>query len=125
MRNIIGASAIAITAIVALASGTAQAVVYRCEDGGKVIYSDRPCGDGAKPLAPTVGAKPVAPKAGDEREQVGDLARRKNDVAPCVERLYNAWYAQHKAKPSKGARDAKLVDVRDQCRKDAGLPPLR
>ncbi len=54
-----------------------------------------------------------------------DSAQRSKQVPPCVDRRYNAWFAKHKSPPPGDAREAKLREVRDQCRIEAGLAPRR
>jgi hypothetical protein len=50
----------------------AQTTMYRCQDGAKVIYSDRPCFTG-------VEVKRLAPNGGPTREDV-EKARMKSKV---------------------------------------------
>lgn len=55
-----------------LSSTAAAQTMYRCQDGAKVVYSDRPCLSG-------VEVKRIAPNGGPTREEV-EKARMKSRV---------------------------------------------
>lgn len=77
------------------------ASVYRCEQDGRVVFTDRPCSAGAQPLperSPSVlpgGAAADLAKAHDERRRRANDARRKADAQ---------WLQAHEARKAEEAR---------------------
>lgn len=48
--RLFGTAAFGLTGLTGLTSAVAQAETYRCTEHGKVIFSDRVCGDNAEPI---------------------------------------------------------------------------
>src|SRR5947209_7304318 len=109
-------------------SSSAQAVVYRCELEGKVVYSDRPCSDDARTLSPlpkterprTTGPAPVTRQPGNPsptKDSAGaapnaqsspgestpelEAQRQQAALAQCVADTYNGWYFRQEPRPSR------------------------
>lgn len=88
-----------------LASPAAWAEVYRCEQDGKTVYTDRPCAQGAAPYAAqkpmtVLPATPAASATELEKAHDARAAReRQNRDAADAE-----WLRQHQAKKDKAER---------------------
>lgn len=101
-------SAILLAIWVFLASGVVHAQIYKCEQGGRLVFSDRPCGDDAEVIeqrtATQVGGSLANPAAEGflqhratketvERidRQIADLERRKSNVRQMMDRDLAEW----------------------------------
>lgn len=110
-----------------LAALPAAAAVYRCEVGGRPVYTDRPCAAGEAPHAlPQISTLPAAGEADlakehDARVERGRKAREKDDAA---------WLKSYEAAKNRDARmDAVIADGKvlkdmnaDQVRRALGSP---
>lgn len=104
-----------------------EAAVYRCEVGGKPVYTDRPCAAGVAPHAmPQISTVPAAGESDlaqehDARKDRGRKARDKDDAA---------WLKSHaEAKDREARMNAAIADKKalkdmnpDEVRRALGSP---
>jgi ankyrin repeat protein len=120
------------------AFSSSEAQTYRCVDGGKVVYSDRPCSDNVKPVdigLPTGAASRIGEdtqprtspisdarsdwdpaKHGGETYEAHQKSQLQGKLVQCIVDEYNAWSRTQKARPSSEAREAQMAKVREECR---------
>lgn len=110
-----------------LFSVAVEAAVYRCEVGGKPVYTDQPCAAGVAPhRMPQISTVPAAADADlakehDARIERGRAAREKGDAA---------WLKEHAESKEQEARmNAAIADKKalkdmtpDQVRRALGSP---
>ena len=111
-----------------LLTGAAQAAaVYRCEVGGKMVYTDKPCASGSAPHA-------MAPLSTMPAAEGGDLAQdydaRKQSSRETKDKEDAAWLKAHAAEKAESARmdgavrEGKVLKdmTADQVRRTLGSP---
>lgn len=109
------------------------AQVYRCTDAGKIVYSDRPCGQSADsagiksaagastksaPQPVPVGGNPARNPAqhGGETYEADQKSELQAKLVQCITDGYNAWIKRQTPRPSAAARDAQLTKIQEECR---------
>lgn len=100
-------------AVVSAVCLPAHAQVYKCQEGGKTVFSDRPCGAGAK----VIDASPATGE-GDRSEYNSSAARlqRNTEYLREKEQREDAARAQRYAEEDRAKRLAE-IDRRQQVRR--------
>lgn len=100
--------AVLIAAVMLIVSSFAHATIYRCEENGRLVFSDRPCGDDAEIIeqrsATQVGGSLANPAAEEFLQyratkeavskldrQIADFERRKANVRQMMDRDLAEW----------------------------------
>lgn len=113
--------------LAALPTTSTAAPVYRCEIEGRVVYTDRPCGQGAAPRQlPALVTLPAAPPT----ELTMERGRREAEAREAHDRESAAWLKAHEAGKVEEARMRAAVDEgrilkgmsADQVRRALGSP---
>ncbi|HVO89561.1 MAG TPA: DUF4124 domain-containing protein [Casimicrobiaceae bacterium] len=132
-------ASIALCALVMLASGPALGEVFRCDENGKVVYSDRPCGKQRKPvfgskakpppveIGSSAPSKAPAPNPNVESPSDGRLQpvltrEASAQLTRCVAESFNRWYLAQDPKPGREVEQAQLKTFDQTCRKQLDLP---
>lgn len=77
------------------------AQVYRCEQGGTVRYSDKPCASGAQPVELP---KPIVVPAGPKADLLGEAERRRNQQRQARDTADAQWLQDHETRKSEEDR---------------------
>lgn len=90
-----------------IAASSAQAQMFKCTDGGRTVFSDRPCSDSAEKLK-------VRPAAGNYDPDAG--ARARTETASTLARFAAEDAARQAARDSDEAqRRAERAAEQDRC----------
>ena len=113
--------------VLALAASDAVAAVFRCTEGGRVLYTDRACKAGDAPHAlPWLGLMPAGPEA----DLAAEHDRRRERNRESHERDDAAWLEAHAERKAQDRRmEGAIRDKRaapgmsaDQLRRALGSP---
>jgi len=124
-----------------LAASPSLAAVYKCTNlDGSTTYGDTPCGSDAKPpqavTAPQVLTAPPAPplssqgaattRSPETVPPANDKSARETSALLCSTRAYNEWIkAQGHPLPDPNVRQAKMIEISNQCRRPLNLPDMQ
>ena len=134
LSSLIHCLAHAIALAVVLASPANSATIYKCTGpDGNTIFADAPCGSDAKAQESvsqprlSTGTAPSAPKplSAEASPAARDKSARETSASLCGARAFNEWIkAQGHPLPDPKIRIAKMMEIRNDCRRQFDLPDL-
>lgn len=99
-----------------LVLSSAQAEVYRCEQGGQIVYTDQPCSGNATPE--TLPKLHVIPPNEVEQRLAGEYDQKRAKEKKARDKANQEWLKKHQAKKSDAER---LKKARTQGKVVAGM----
>jgi len=116
------------------------AAVYKCTaKDGSTTYSDQPCDTNAQPIQVTPDALHTTPKSTTQSAAptpnapltpamiaaAQDKSTRETSASVCSMKAFNEWIkAQGHPLPDPNVRMAKMIEIRNQCRRPLGLSDM-